>query len=74
MYDDPNWLPCGGSGMRAIIGRAAPRVAERLVRDRHRVKALGGRGVVRVDIWVCCAGGAPIGAVEIGRRGATPDA
>lgn len=57
---------CGAdTGVGAVVGRSPGRVAKGLVGQADGVEALGGGGVVGVDVGVRRAGGAPVGAVDL---------
>jgi len=73
VYRYVDWAVRAEACVGAVVGGAPLGVAERFVGDGHGVESFAGGGVVRVDIGVGCAGGAPVGAIDLGGRGASAD-
>lgn len=68
MHHDPNIDAAPAVRLTAVVRRASFRVAEGLVGERGRAKTVGGRCVVGMHVRMGRAGGAPIGAIDVGRR------
>jgi hypothetical protein len=73
VYRYVGWAVGVEAWVGAVVEGAPLGVAERFVGDGDGVESLAGGGVVRVDVGVGCAGGAPVGAVDLSGGGASAD-